>query len=73
MNRKPAGTHYRRLNVCLPPAVAEWLRELGGGNLSAGIRKAHEYCERAYNLIAVLTPEERAGLATHVKALREAS
>jgi len=30
----------QRYNVSLPPEVAEQLRALGGGNLSAGIRLA---------------------------------
>lgn len=30
----------KRYNISLPPEIAERLRKLGGGNLSAGIRLA---------------------------------
>lgn len=32
----------RRYNISLPPEIAEKLRKLGKGNLSAGIRRALE-------------------------------
>lgn len=34
------GAPVRRYNVSLPPEIAEALRSLGKGNLSAGIREA---------------------------------
>jgi hypothetical protein len=40
--RKPLGPELRQVSVTLPVELVERLRRLGGGNLSAGIRRLAE-------------------------------
>lgn len=43
---KPPEKHFKRTQITVPAEVVEWLRLIGGGNVSKGIRVL--YAEHAH-------------------------